>query len=713
MLAPVLIEGAKVKVPLTSFQLRRNQACLKAVGLKQSILFLLLTGSFMNSLALGDTYYTALTLSPPANYPNANRTTGLSMNNRGEVAGYFFDGTTNRPALWINGVGTELQVPAGYTFSGGVMELNSASPPSIMATIGDQLGYSRVVVWNGSTPTMLPPFATGPNCKNAVVSHSRQEGFAINGNGQILGASDTEDPSGGCSGSWFWDGHQNPQFQPSLVSGLYGRTFWVLNDAGHTIQVPGQGTNQYSIVDEIKGAAGFLDLIETLPGSLSIGAGGYQFSGMNNADQLTGVASDNSIWVWIDNGTPAHTRKAIKVAEGSFGGTYGPIISAPNSYGQFLIRKNGLVGIWLWDSIDGIKEIVMRPDPTQYVVTHSGGHSLNDSGMILAAGYLVANGNGSAFVLTPVTTVSVAMNSVPPGLTFSVTGSGCLPNASYTTPTAMQWIVGANCTVSLATIQNGAVGTRNLFSGWSDQNKNNPRTFTGPSADASIQSNFTTQFQLATNVSPASSGIITPSSGWYDSNLSVNLSAAKNPGFVFVQFTGDIAATTTPQVLIMNSPKSVTANFSAGPPDSTITSLSPSSKAAGGAAFTLTVNGTNFAAGTVVLWNGVALPTTVVSGNGMTATVAASLFATRRVVNVTVMSGGVASAGQPFILLAQAPTPDKVGTTYSGYSVLDANGNFAWDGTTADKLISWSTFQTSEKPIYGDWNGDGKTKLGL
>ena len=60
-----------------------------------------------------------------------------------------------------------------------------------------------------------------------------------------------------------------------------------------------------------------------------------------------------------------------------------------------------------------------------------------------------------------------------------------------------------------------------------------------------------------------------------------------------------------------------------------------------------------------------------------------------------------------------AGLPDKVGTTYSGYSVLDANGNFAWDGTSTDKLISWSTFQAGEKPIYGDWNGDGKMKAGV
>ena len=55
----------------------------------------------------------------------------------------------------------------------------------------------------------------------------------------------------------------------------------------------------------------------------------------------------------------------------------------------------------------------------------------------------------------------------------------------------------------------------------------------------------------------------------------------------------------------------------------------------------------------------------------------------------------------------------KTGTTYSGFSVLDANGNFAWDGTPPDKSISWSTGQAGETPIYGDWNGDGKQKVGV
>ena len=63
--------------------------------------------------------------------------------------------------------------------------------------------------------------------------------------------------------------------------------------------------------------------------------------------------------------------------------------------------------------------------------------------------------------------------------------------------------------------------------------------------------------------------------------------------------------------------------------------------------------------------------------------------------------------------VTKLPPLDKIGVAYSGYSMLDLNGNFDWDGPTTDKLISWSTFQASEKPIYGDWNGDGKTKVGV
>ena len=52
-----------------------------------------------------------------------------------------------------------------------------------------------------------------------------------------------------------------------------------------------------------------------------------------------------------------------------------------------------------------------------------------------------------------------------------------------------------------------------------------------------------------------------------------------------------------------------------------ITSLNPSSRTAGTATFTLTVNGTGFATGAVVQWNGQPLSTTFVGATQLTATV--------------------------------------------------------------------------------------------
>ena len=58
-------------------------------------------------------------------------------------------------------------------------------------------------------------------------------------------------------------------------------------------------------------------------------------------------------------------------------------------------------------------------------------------------------------------------------------------------------------------------------------------------------------------------------------------------------------------------------------PVPTIKSLSPSSAMAGSAAFTLTVNGTNFVSGSVVRWNGTDRATAVVSGTQVKATITA------------------------------------------------------------------------------------------
>jgi hypothetical protein len=60
------------------------------------------------------------------------------------------------------------------------------------------------------------------------------------------------------------------------------------------------------------------------------------------------------------------------------------------------------------------------------------------------------------------------------------------------------------------------------------------------------------------------------------------------------------------------------------PSTPSVTSLSPSSAAAGGAGFTLTVNGHHFDSNAVAVWNGTALTTSFVSNTQLTATIPSS-----------------------------------------------------------------------------------------
>src|SRR5205823_997537 len=90
-------------------------------------------------------------------------------------------------------------------------------------------------------------------------------------------------------------------------------------------------------------------------------------------------------------------------------------------------------------------------------------------------------------------------------------------------------------------------------------------------------------------------------------------------------------------------------------PVPTITSISPTSAAAGGPQFTLTVNGTNFVSASVVYWNGTALATTFGSSTQVTATVPAALIATAGAASITVVNpapGGGTSNAQTFTISA-------------------------------------------------------------
>ena len=123
----------------------------------------------------------------------------------------------------------------------------------------------------------------------------------------------------------------------------------------------------------------------------------------------------------------------------------------------------------------------------------------------------------------------------------------------------------------------------------------------------------------------------------------------------------------------------------------TIASLSPSSATAGGAAFTLTVTGTNFITGATVKWGTASLTTTVVSATQVTAPVTTAMIATAGTVNVTATTSGGTSAAKAFAINAAAPTiaslsPSSATAGGAAFTLTVTGTNFITGAT-----VKWGT----------------------
>src|SRR5437667_6135023 len=107
-------------------------------------------------------------------------------------------------------------------------------------------------------------------------------------------------------------------------------------------------------------------------------------------------------------------------------------------------------------------------------------------------------------------------------------------------------------------------------------------------------------------------------------------------------------------------------NNGTGNPLPSVTSLSPASATAGGAAFTLTVSGSNFVSGAIVKWVGTSLSTTFISATSLTATVPApdlSATGTADVIVTNPTPGGGSSVAKTFNINNPAPTVTSLSQT--------------------------------------------------
>src|SRR4029077_15216444 len=152
----------------------------------------------------------------------------------------------------------------------------------------------------------------------------------------------------------------------------------------------------------------------------------------------------------------------------------------------------------------------------------------------------------------------------------------------------------------------------------------------------------------------------------------------------------------------------------AAAPAPSLSSLSPANKVAGSAAFTLTVNGTNFNSTSVVQWKGSARTTTFVSATQLTAAITAADIATNGTASVVVFNplppaggaSGIRTQGAPagtfsnaltFTINAANPVPTI--TTLSPNNKSAGSGAFTLT-VNGTNFISSSVVQ---------WNGSPRT----
>ena len=158
-------------------------------------------------------------------------------------------------------------------------------------------------------------------------------------------------------------------------------------------------------------------------------------------------------------------------------------------------------------------------------------------------------------------TVNVTVNSIPAGRSFTSSGLGC-PGGGVT-PQLLAWTPGANCLVTFNSPQSGGVGTQFTFARWEDNSTSPTRAITAPAAPATLTATFDTQYQLTT---AAGTGGSVSAGGFFNSGATASITATPSAGYSFLNFTGAANSISNPLGLLMDAPKSVSANFTLSAP---------------------------------------------------------------------------------------------------------------------------------------------------
>lgn len=203
-----------------------------------------------------------------------------------------------------------------------------------------------------------------------------------------------------------------------------------------------------------------------------------------------------------------------------------------------------------------------------------------------------------------------------------------------------------------------------------------------------ISPNSATSGSAAVSVTASGSGFVQTSVvEWNGATLSTTYVSSTS---LTAQIpASDLSAAGTATVVVQNPAPgggaSGSVSFTINSPQNpapTVASISPLSGAVGGAAFTLTVTGTQFVSSSQVLWNGSPTPTTFVSGSSLTAQIPASDLSLVGTANVAVQTPAPGGGTSTSVLFSINPPSTNL-------TILDIEGtDLAWNSTQQKLYVS-------------------------
>ena len=339
------------------------------------------------------------------------------------------------------------------------------------------------------------------------------------------------------------------------------------------------------------------------------------------------------------------------------------------------------------------------------------------------------NGNGTtsrSIGLTVATNTPVyTISTNPSGLQVIVDG------ASYTSPKTFTWTLGTSHTLSVSSPLGGSAGIQHVFSSWTDGGAQ-AHSIKASADTTNYVATFTTQYSLTASSNPTNVGVTNPAgTTWHTKGQPLSLVASPNSGYTFSGWSGHLQGTTNPQSLTMDGPKSVTAIFTQAAGQAT-GKIHPSFGIFRTGSWYFDGNGNGGWDGSEIDiwvnafggfrddipvvgdWNGNGLINIGIYRNGQWYLDADGdgtfndCSQDRCVKEFGGLRGDIPVAGD-----WTGDGKSKLGIYRSGQWFFDKNNNGVWDGCGIDTCIDAFGGLKDDIPVIGDWNQEGKDKIGI